>query len=142
MRDHIGNVLRKRADASLTVEAAFIMPMGIAVVLLVVFWCFISYDRVVLCIGVHETLLGEAFVKYYEEDESNEDLADSFAVTVSELCIETDSTILKTTVSGTESTKIMSLFAGRLFGTADPSYENEESTPLLYGEDIVRLTGR
>lgn len=134
-----GNKNRKRGSwikGSYTVEAAFLIPLGIGVLLFVISGALFLHDRIAACAWVHETAVWEGFQKTEEEGREL-----SPGVLVTKTREETEKKGEEITVTCSGEGRLFSSFVKPLFLLGTMRLEEQEQVKQIYGEQAVRLRG-
>ena len=134
MADVMRRILKRKLQASYTTEAAVLIPVGFAVVLLIVSFTLICYDRTALCAGIHEAAQREAFQKMRDGDREETEMP----AAVSEVFLTTEDSQRHISVRGEARSRFLSDLIASVFFLPEAGYENEETVFLIYGENQVR----
>ena len=134
MADVMRRILKRKLQASYTAEAAVLIPVGFAVVLLIVSFTLICYDRTALCAGIHEAAQREAFQKMRDGDREETEMP----AAVSEVFLTTEDRQRHISVRGEARSRFLSDLIASVFFLPEAGYENEETVFLIYGENQVR----
>ncbi|MCD2493497.1 hypothetical protein LQE92_12815 [Lacrimispora sp. NSJ-141] len=121
-----------------TVEAAFLLPLGFALILLVVSYSFILRDKVAICAGIHEVAEREAFQKTGNGWKKTEYLA---ALSSPDIPIRISKGKSTVTVKCGGTPRFLSRLIQSLFFLREPYLEKWEEAGLIYGEQMIRDFG-
>ena len=128
---------RFRLRGSYTAEAAFLLPMGIGLILFVVSCALLLHDRVMVCAWVHETAQREAFQKLQADDEEESDLRLLLTQEEKQVCRN----LHKIIVTCEGQSRFLSSMVPDLFRLLSAHGKEKEEVEMIYGEQYVRLRG-
>lgn len=111
------------------------LPLGFALILLVVSYSFIFRDKVTICAGVHEAAEREAFQKTGNNRKETEYLGTLSSPDIPIRISKGESTV---TVECGGKSRFLSRLIQSLFFLREPYLEKWEETGLLYGEQVIR----
>lgn len=139
MADFIRSCMVKKLQGSYTVEAAFLVPVGFVLILLIVSYSLIYYDRAALCAVLHETAQKEGFQKWKGEEMADEKI--TVPTAASKSSIELIRTNRMLVAEGRGKSHFLSSMIRPFFFLKEPELENQERVILVYGEEVVREYG-
>lgn len=126
---------KRSLKGSYTVEAAFLIPLGIGVILFLIFSALILHDRVAACAWTHEAAVWEGFQK----ENGNQDFSAEVLVTkTKEQVTQDESTIMVSCIGAGQA---LPVFVRNLFRLGKVEVEKFEQVKQIYGEQMVRLRG-
>ncbi|MCI8465420.1 MAG: hypothetical protein HFI63_06140 [Lachnospiraceae bacterium] len=127
---------KKGLRGSYTVEAAFLIPLGIGVILFLISTALFLHDTVTACAWVHETAQWEGFQKREEE---SRDFSSIFLLAKVEEEVDRHGRELFISSEG-EGWLFSSMLEG-MFHVRKPRIEKKERVKRIFGEEAVRLRG-
>ncbi|QNM04564.1 TadE/TadG family type IV pilus assembly protein [Qiania dongpingensis] len=128
-------LISRKIEGGYTVEAAFLLPLGFALILLVVSYSFIFRDKVTICAGVHEAAEREAFQKTGNNQKETKYLE---TLSCPDIPIQISRGETMVTVKCGGKSQFLSRLIQSLFFLREPYLEKREEIGLLYGEQVIR----
>ncbi len=119
-----------------TVEAAILLPLGIALILFLISAALILHDRVAVCAWTHEAAQWEGFQKKKGDHKNLSEM-----VILSQMKERIVSDGGKVTVECEGEGQFLSKIVRTLFMLETPRLEGREYVNKIYGEQMVRLRG-
>lgn len=119
-----------------TVEAAVLLPLGIALVLFLVSAALILHDRVAVCAWIHEAAQWEGFQK---KEGNHKSLSEVVILSQMKEKIVSDGEMVTVKCEGEG--QFLSGIVRVLFLLEAPRLEGREYVKRIYGEQVVRSQG-
>lgn len=136
MADFMHSCLVKKFRGGYTVEAAVLIPIGFALMLLFISYSLIHYDEAALCAEIHEISQKEGFQKSGSGERTEGEWI--LPAALSQISMQIERSEIEITVSGSGNSKFLSPLIRAFFLLEEPHLENQEHVDLIYGEQIIR----
>ncbi len=130
--DKARRFFQETRKGSFTVEAAFVIPAGIALVFLILWMAMFLHDEVVVKAWLCDQVQKQAFQKEADGKETGPETLLSDIETVRKT--EGDRFVISCRGKG----RFLSFLEETFFSLKEPDHMEEKETGLLFGEEIVR----